>query len=144
MNHWMSHVCGTAVILTVAWMMTEPVKAETELDGTWLATDATVSGEPASQIVGHRLDFEGDRFRITKYGTPLYGGSFSVDSTASPPAIQFEQTETDTLAGTWLGIYELDADTLAICDNAPDMTKPRPSSFADCTGQGYVSVRFTR
>ncbi len=117
---------------------------ETELEGTWFAESATLGGEAAPKIVGQRLSFNGDRFRITKEGKLLFGGNFSVDAAAEPASIQFEQSETQTLSGSWLGIYELDGNTLRICDNAPDMTKPRPKNFGECAAAGYVLIRFSR
>ncbi|MGI9404571.1 MAG: TIGR03067 domain-containing protein [Hyphomicrobium sp.] len=117
---------------------------KTGLEGTWFARSATLAGKDAPKIVGQRLSFNGDRFRITKEGKLLFGGNFSVDATAEPPSIQFEQSETQTLSGSWLGIYELDGNTLRICDNAPDMTKPRPKNFSECAAAGYVLIRFSR
>jgi hypothetical protein len=48
------------------------------------------------------------------------------------------------LKGTWKGIFEVDAATLKICDNAPDMTRPRPDGFAAPAGSGYVFIVFAR
>ena len=142
MMRWAEGVRGLAIVLTVA--VIGVARAETELEGTWLATAATVSGKPAPQVVGHRLSFERHRFQIIKDGELLYGGSFSVDATAKLPTIRFDQNETKTLAGIWLGIYERDGDKLTICDNAHDMTKPRPTGFGECSGAGYILIHFTR
>ncbi len=142
MMRWAKGVRGLAIVLVVA--VIGVARAETELEGTWLATAATLSGEPVPLVVGHRLSFERDRFRIIKDGELLYGGSFSVDATAKPPTIRFDQNETKTLAGIWLGIYERDGDKLTICDNAHDMTKPRPTGFGECSGAGYILIHFTR
>jgi hypothetical protein len=48
------------------------------------------------------------------------------------------------LKGTWQGIFQLDGVTLKICDNAPDMTKPRPAGFAAPAGSGHILIVFTR
>ena len=120
------------------------VSAATELEGSWSATEATIDGAPVPKIVGQLLSFKGDRFQIVKDGELLFGGGFSIDPSAKPSSIRFEQNETQTLAGTWLGIYDLAGDRLMICDNAPDMTKPRPEGFGDCAEPGYVLVHFTR
>jgi uncharacterized protein (TIGR03067 family) len=109
-----------------------------------LANAATVAGEAAPQIIDQRLSFKGDRFQIVKDGDLLYGGGFSVDAAAEPSIIRFDQNKTETLAGIWLGIYELAGDKLTICDNAPDMAKAKPESFGDCTEAGYVLIHFTR
>ena len=135
---------GPAFALAVMVTAISAAGAETELEGAWIAEDATVAGDAAPQIVGDNLSFEGHRFRITKEGELRYGGTFSVDAAAEPPTIRFDQKETETLAGVWLGIYELAGDKLKICDNAPDMTKPRPKDFGDSAAAGYVLVHFTR
>ncbi|MCP4319034.1 MAG: TIGR03067 domain-containing protein [Hyphomicrobiales bacterium] len=117
---------------------------KTELDGTWIAQDATVAGVRAPQIIGQHLTFDGDRFRITLDGKLRYGGQFSLNPDAAPRTIDFNQSETDILAGIWQGIYECMGDKLTICDNAPDMTKPRPAGFDQASAEGYVRVNFTR
>jgi len=144
MTHWTQGVCGLVMALTVAGTAISAGRAKSELDGRWFAKAATVAGQVAPQIVGQRLSFEGNRFRITKQGELLYGGSFRIDAAAQPPTIRFDQTETQALAGVWLGIYELVGDKLTICDNAPDMAKPRPKGFGACAGAGYVLIHFTR
>ncbi len=119
-------------------------QAKSELEGTWLACEATGAGKPVSTIVGHRLSFRGDRFQIVMDDELLYGGTFRTDPAAKPRTIEFEQTETGTLAGVWLGLYELEGDTLASCDNARDITLPRPVRLSDCEMPGYILIRFTR
>ena len=128
----------------IAWLAMGAARAETELEGTWIAHNGTLAGEAAPQLAGHRLSFEGDRFQITKEGELLFGGSFAVDATMEPPTIQFDQNETERLAGVWLGIYELVGDTLTICDNAHDMARPRPKGFDECSAAGYILINFTR
>ena len=120
------------------------VSTITDLEGTWLAVEARVDGEPAQQIVGQRLCFTGDRFQISKNGELLYGGGVTLDALDQRATIDFDQHETDTLAGTWLGIYERDGDVLVICDNAANMACPRPSGFDKRNDRGYVWVRFER
>jgi len=48
---------------------------------------------------------------------------------AKPAAIDFEHTEGVFKGKTWKGIYRLDANTLTICDNAPELNKGRPTAF---------------
>ena len=38
----------------------------------------------------------------------------------------------------------LDGDTLAICDNAPNLDKGRPAAFEAKSGSGYVLITFKR
>ncbi|MEM7168790.1 MAG: hypothetical protein AAF530_01375 [Pseudomonadota bacterium] len=135
--------CGTA--LTTVQPLSGP---ETELEGVWMAVAATVSGQPAPQIVGQRLSFRDRRFKISKDGRLCYGGTFSLDPMTEaeddPARIRFHQTASETLMGTWQGIYERSGNALTIVDNSAAMTKRRPISFAEWSKEGYVTVHFVR
>ncbi len=115
-----------------------------ELEGTWVVDEATAGGEEIPRVVGQRLTFEGDRFRIEKDGRLLFGGRFTVDATAEPPAIELDQSETETFQGLWLGIYRKVWNRLTISDNALDMSKPRPRDFAEACAGGYIMIDYTR
>ena len=102
-------------------------------------------GKAAEDVVGHRLSFTGNRFQIqSKDGKPLYAGTFRVDTSTKPTAIDFEHTEGDLKGKSWKGIYALDGDTLTTCDNAPNLDKGRPAAFEAKTGSGYVFISFER
>lgn len=119
--------------------------AETKLHGEWTATKAERDGKAAADVVGHRLSFTGERFRIqSKDGKLVYGGSIKVDPNAKPASIDFDNTEGMAKGQAWKGIYALDGDTLTICDNAPDPAKPRPAALEAKSGSGYVLVTFKR
>lgn len=133
-----------AAVIAVVLFPIGMANAESSLDGTWVAREATLAGGSAPNLVGHRLIFEGDKFRITRDGKLLFGGRYSVDVAAKPPSIDFIQSDTESLAGVWRGIYELAGNTLKTCDNSYDMEKPRPKIFDDCAAAGYVVFRFTR
>jgi uncharacterized protein (TIGR03067 family) len=113
------------------------------LDGVWTAVSAERDGKNATDVVGHRLAFSGDRFTITRDGKALYAGTYRTDSAKRPAQIDFVNTE-GNLKGTWRGIFQLDGVTLKICDNAPDMAKPRPNGFAAPAGSGYIVIVFRR
>jgi uncharacterized protein (TIGR03067 family) len=120
-------------------------EAQKKLQGIWSATKAERDGRGADDVVGNLLSFTGNRFQIrSKDGKPLYAGTFRVEPSTKPAAIDFEHTE-ETLKGkTWKGIYALDGDTLTICDNAPNLDKGRPAAFEARTGSGYVLITFKR
>ena len=128
-------ILGTWLILPFARAAEE---AQKKLQGSWAATKAERDGKAADDVVGHRLSFTGNRFQIaSKDGKPIYAGTIRVGSSAKPAE--------GTLKGkTWKGIYGLDADTLRICDNAPNLDKGRPGAFEAKSGSGYVLVTFTR
>jgi uncharacterized protein (TIGR03067 family) len=115
------------------------------LQGSWTATKAERDGKVADDVTGHRLSFTAGRFQIqSSDGKTLYAGTVRVDPGARPAAIDFEHTDGELKGKGWKGIYALDADTLTICDNAPNPDKGRPASFAAGPGSGYVLITFTR
>jgi uncharacterized protein (TIGR03067 family) len=63
---------------------------------------------------------------------------------ASPGAIDFKHTAHSSRGKTWRGIYKIDGDTLTICDNAAELQKSRPTSFATEPDSGLVLVVFQR
>jgi uncharacterized protein (TIGR03067 family) len=133
---------GTGLVPASAQPTAEALK---NLQGTWTATKAERDGKAADDVVGHRLSFTGDRFRIrSKDGKPLYAGTVRLDPTAKPAAIDFEHADGELKGKTWKGIYALDGDTLTVCDNAPNPDKGRPAAFEAKSGSGYVLVTFKR
>jgi uncharacterized protein (TIGR03067 family) len=120
-------------------------RAAQDLHGTWLATKAERDGKAADDVVGHRLSIAGNRFQIrSKDGQPLYEGTFRVYTTSKPAAIDFGHTQGTLKGKTWKGIYALEGDTLMICDNAPELDRPRPAAFGAPKASGYVSITFKR
>ncbi len=114
-----------------------------DLQGTWIAVQAKRDGRSAGDTVGNRLLFTGSHFAIqSKDGRTLYAGTITLDPSARPPAIDFEHTEGVLRGETWQGIYELDGDSLTICDDAPDVGQPRPAAFD--ANNGYIVLTFRR
>jgi uncharacterized protein (TIGR03067 family) len=116
-----------------------------KLQGTWTAAQTERDGKPADDVVGHRLIFEDSRFEIhSKDGKRLYAGTARLDPSATPAAIDFEQTEGVLKGKVWKGIYSLEGGTLTTCDNAPNLDAARPRAFEAKSGSGYVLIRFRR
>ena len=135
-------ILGTWLVSALAQPAQE---AQKKLQGSWTATKAEQDGKAADDVVGHRLSFTGNRFQIqSKDNKLLYAGTVRVDPSAKPAAIDFEHTEGVLKGKTWKGIYTLDGDTLAICDNAPNLDKGRPAAFEAKSGSGYVFITFKR
>jgi uncharacterized protein (TIGR03067 family) len=114
------------------------------LEGGWTAVRAERDAREAAEIVGHLLRFEGHTFSIREKGVTIYEGTFGVDSSASPRAIDFKHTGESSRGKTWRGIYRIDGDTLTICDNAAGVRKSRPTSFDTKPNSGRVLVVFQR
>jgi uncharacterized protein (TIGR03067 family) len=120
-------------------------EAQKKLQGTWTATKAERDGKAADDVVGHRLSFTGNRFRIrSRDGKPLYAGTFRLYPGTKPAAIDFEHTEGALKGKAWKGIYALAGDTLTTCDNGPDLAKGRPAAFEAKPGSGYIRITFKR
>jgi uncharacterized protein (TIGR03067 family) len=124
----------------------QPVEeAQKQLQGTWTATKAERDGKAADDVVGNRLSFVGSHFQIrSKNGKPLYEGTFRLEPSTQPAAIDFEHTEGVLKGKAWKGIYAHDGDTLTICDNAPNLDKGRPAAFEAKMGSGYILITFER
>jgi uncharacterized protein (TIGR03067 family) len=135
-------IISTGLVLACAL----PAKAaETTLQGTWIATKAEQDGNAADDLVGHRLSFKGNRFKIrSKDGKPLYAGSVQTNPSTRPATIDFQQKKGALKGKVWKGIYVLDGDTLTTCDNAPNLKKGRPAAFEAKSGSGYVLITFKR
>ena len=135
-------ICGNGVPHALAQSADEAAK---KLQGTWSAIKAESDGKRADEIMGHRLSFTGSRFEIrSNDGKTLYDGTFQVQPSAKPVAIDFQHTGGTLKGKAWKGIYALDGDTLMICDNAPSPEKARPGAFEASAGSGYVYITFTR
>jgi uncharacterized protein (TIGR03067 family) len=147
MHRLTSAMCAGAIIAAgIAFASAQPAgDAQQSLQGSWTAVKADNDGKPAGDLVGHRLAFTGSQFEIkSKDGKPLYAGTFRLDPSAKPAAIDFDHTM-GTLSGkSWKGIYVLDGKMLTICDNAPKLDGARPTAFGASCGAGYTLITFTR
>jgi uncharacterized protein (TIGR03067 family) len=116
-----------------------------KLQGSWVATKAERDGKSADDVIGHRLTFKGELFKINaKDGKDAYAGAFHLRPAMKPPAIDFNHTLGALKAKQWKGIYKLDGDTLTICDNAENLKKPRPTAFEAKAGSGDILITFER
>jgi uncharacterized protein (TIGR03067 family) len=118
--------------------------AKTELEGAWTATSAERDGAPANDLVGHRIEFSSDRFRIMKNGNLLFGGGFTTHTGKIPGQIDFTIEDGPAKGQHWAGIYQIENDSLMICDNAPNPSAPRQQDFTAPKGSGYVCLTFER
>jgi uncharacterized protein (TIGR03067 family) len=134
------------VVLPILAMLSSALAAESaELAGGWTAREAVRDGAAAGELVGHRLEFAGNRFEImAKDGTLLYAGTYTLDATVLPARIDFRHDGGEAVGQTWEGIYRLDGGALTIVDDAPDPAKGRPADFAAPAGSGYVMLVFVR
>ena len=137
------------IILAATVGLAAPVFAQdagqAALAGAWTATEAERGGAAAGELVGHRLVFDGDMFRISAPdGQLLYEGTYQADPAADPSRIDFRHDAGQAAGQEWEGIYRLEGDTLTIVDDAPDPAKGRPAAFSAPAGSGHVLLVFRR
>jgi uncharacterized protein (TIGR03067 family) len=138
------------LILLVLLCLTPPasgadlVTSENDLDGAWSAIAAERDGAPAPELVGNRIEFTGDGFRISHEGKVLFVGRFTTNETAAPAEIDLKVEEGAAKGQSWAGIFRIENGALTICDNAPNPAAPRQKDFAAPKGSGYVCLTFKR
>src|SRR5215471_16255995 len=140
-------VCGWLILGSgLAPAFAQPAELVAKgLQGIWTATQVEQDGKATEDVIGHRLSLTGNRFQIrSRDGQSLYAGTFRVNPSAKPAAIDFAHTEGALNGKVWKGIYALNGDTLTICDNAPDLDKDRPATLEANSGSGYVLITFKR
>jgi uncharacterized protein (TIGR03067 family) len=121
------------------------VSAEEPFEGEWIAVSAEENGGAAPELIGHRLSFDGDGFRIIDTdGALAYAGTYTAEPAGPFAAIDFTNTEGQAAGASWAGLWKQDGSLLTIIDNAPDPTKPRPDAFTAPVGSGYLMLVFER
>lgn len=115
-----------------------------DLQGTWSAIAAERDGGPASDLIGHRIDFAGDHFQISGAAGVLFGGRFALGAAEVPAPIDFKIEEGNAKGQSWLGIFKIENGLLTICDNAGDPAAARQRDFGAPKGSGYVCLTFKR
>lgn len=106
-----------------------------EQDGAPMAAEPPVKYVGLLQITGHQFH----RYQTLADGRVLKGdkGTFVLDSSQSPAAIDFQQW-----VGTVHGIYELDGDTLTLCVTREG--KPRPEALTTQPHDSRMLSRYKR
>jgi uncharacterized protein (TIGR03067 family) len=138
----MTRYIVTALVVGLLLAADDAKKDKEQLQGSWQAVSAEQGGKAQEDAKEHLLIFDGDTFTI-KYGDQLFlKGTFTVDPSQSPKAIDMKITETrrEEHKGKEVhGIYELDKGTLKWCTAEPG-DKDRPKAFASKEGTKHLLV----
>jgi len=140
---WRATTLATLALLAVA-SAAAPHAPTGTLDGTWSVVSAERDGRPVEDLKTHRLTFHAREFVIRRDRETVYQGTFATDRGKKPAWIDFLNTAGQAKGQSWRGIYLLEGDSLKIVDNAPDVSKPRPTAFATSPGSGLVMLVFKR
>jgi uncharacterized protein (TIGR03067 family) len=137
-------VAGLVLFATIAFGAKDDSTDRQRLQGSWTADSARRDGKEAADLHGHVLVFRGDTFTIRSKDETLYSGTYVLDASKMPRTIDFKHARGDLKGKVWRGIYQLEGETLKICDNAGDLAKERPTGFETRAGSGHVRILFKR
>jgi uncharacterized protein (TIGR03067 family) len=111
-----------------------------KLQGTWSLVSAVRDGKdvPDDEVGRTTLVIKGHRFTFPEDTTVGTGpsGTFTIDPSRTPKAIDATPDSGPHKGETWLGIYEIAGDLYKIGFAPPD--KPRPTRFVSEPGSGRL------
>jgi uncharacterized protein (TIGR03067 family) len=112
-------------------------KDQEALQGTWRPVSSEQGGkDQTDEAKEYTLTFDKDTFTVKKGDEVIIKGTFKVDPSKKPKAIDMTVTEgrrDDDKGKEVLGIYEVDKDSLKWCTAEPG-GKDRPKAFATKEG----------
>jgi uncharacterized protein (TIGR03067 family) len=117
-----------AAVVIVAPAGGAPPEDRDELRGTWKLVSSIREKEKVvpGDLERSELVFEGETYRI-KRGDTLEKGTYSLDASKAPKAIDVVPGEGPNKGQTIKGIYKCEGKTLSACVGRPG--KDRPTSF---------------
>jgi RNA polymerase sigma factor (sigma-70 family) len=151
---WTRLMIAAAVLLTAgvvgtgaAWVMLRAraagpgaVRAEAEkLQGTWdvVAFESEGVTIPPDFLKGTKTVVQGNTIvTSTATGEVIYRGTFRLDLTSTPKALDLTYTEGPSKGSTSLGIYDFGGNTWKMCLASPG--KDRPKGFVTEAGSGQA------
>lgn len=121
-----------------------PSGGPTELQGTWRTQGAVRGGQIYPNPTGNHLTVQGHHFELTRHGSLLYGGTFSLDPSGQQKRIDLDQFQAGAKYGLWKGIYDLKGPDLTVCVNANSLDAPRPTDFRAGLLDAYTTIHLRR
>ena len=119
-------------------------KAAPKLDGKWVETGGTADGKKLDEdIISQRkfvFVFKNGKYTFSKGGKEFEAGTYKIDATKTPVAIDLNDNEGFEKTGEKLGVLKLDGETLTLSFNIFDRKK-RP---ADLEGGKRIGVSFLK
>lgn len=141
--NWNGLIVVAAGLLLAADSKDDVKKELDPLQGNWVAVSLERDGKslPEDQLKVLTRTVKGDQYAITRSGESVGKGTFKVDPTKMPKAIDITRDEAKD--GVILGIYKLEGDKYTICYSAPG-SKVRPKEFAAKDGSGNTLAVWKR
>jgi uncharacterized protein (TIGR03067 family) len=134
-------------VLVVAFLVAadDPKKEIEKLQGTWKLVSLEVDGKKATKgdiKKEQKMVVEGDKFSSTVDDKHSFKGTFKLDASKKPKAVDAVVTEGEYKGKTLLGIYEVEGDTMRACYAPPG--KERPTEFVSKEGSGTYLYAYKR
>jgi uncharacterized protein (TIGR03067 family) len=116
-------------------------KDQKKLQGDWVLASGERNGEKFPEEVAKSMKrtIAGDKFTVTRNDEAVAKGTFTLDPSKKPKAIDVKVEGTDQSIH---GIYELDGDTFKMCYAAPG--KERPKEFTTKADSGHTLAVWKR
>jgi uncharacterized protein (TIGR03067 family) len=112
------------------------------MEGTWLPVEAELGGQKFSDEVLKTLKLTiSDGKYTVKAGELIDKGTFKLEPTAKPKAMDITSTEGPNKGKTILAIYELTGDTLRVCYDLAGKKRPTEFKTAKDTQQFLVNYK---
>jgi uncharacterized protein (TIGR03067 family) len=108
------------------------------MQGDWAADSYVQDGMkvPPDDAQALFRTVKGNAYTVFRFNKAIGKGTFTLDATKRPRALDARPTAGKGAASPLLGIYELDGDTLKLCFAPPG--KERPAAFTSPPGSGHV------
>jgi uncharacterized protein (TIGR03067 family) len=115
---------GVLLALPCAALCDDSKKDESEIDGTWLATSAELSGKelPKKSIETLKLTLKKGDYEVLAESTDR--GTVTYDNSATPKEMDIKGVEGPNKGKTFLAIYELSGDKLKVCYDLSGSSRP--------------------
>jgi uncharacterized protein (TIGR03067 family) len=135
-----------AGLLVAAPAPEDEVKKELEkLEGTWSVSSLTIGGKevPAEALKEFRAVIKGNKYTLMMGDKALEEGTFTVDPSQKPKAIDSTATTGPDKGKTTKRIYELEGNTLKMC-SGPSGSDKRPTEFSSKPDTEHQLAVYTR
>jgi uncharacterized protein (TIGR03067 family) len=139
------------LLVLVLWfisgsMATHGMSAEDskgEFEGTWILTYLELDGKEIKPSDETKSVITGDKFIVKAGDRTVVAGSFKVDDSVDPHAIDMTYTEGAAKGQTFKGIYKRDGDVLTFC-RAGRPTDARPTKFETSAEHAGLLTKYKR
>jgi len=115
-----------------------------KMQGEWTMASGERNGQaiPDEFVQSLKRTIKGNQYTVKREDEVINGGTYTIDATKSPKAIDLKVTEGQAAGQEMHGIYELDGDTIKICYANPG--KPRPTEFTAKEGSEQTLATWKR